>query len=32
MSGPDEPGPFDNEITIHARTRYGDIVVQRAAR
>ena len=28
---PEGPGPFDNEVTVDARTRYGDIVVQRVA-
>jgi hypothetical protein len=28
---PDDSGPFDNEVTVHARTRYGDIVIQPAA-
>ena len=23
--------PFDGEVTVHARTRHGDIIVQRAA-
>jgi hypothetical protein len=27
----EDRGPFDNEVTVQARTRYGDIVVQRAA-
>jgi hypothetical protein len=25
------PGTFDDQVTVHARTRYGDIIVQRAA-
>jgi hypothetical protein len=28
----ENPHAFGNEVTVHARTRYGDIVVQRAAR
>jgi len=25
------PGPSDDKVTVHARTRYGDIIIQRAA-
>jgi hypothetical protein len=25
------PGTPDNKVTVHARTRYGDIIIQRAA-
>jgi hypothetical protein len=25
------PGAFDNEVKVHARTRHGDIIIQRAA-
>jgi hypothetical protein len=31
VPSPEDPGTFANEVTVHARTRYGDIVVQRAA-
>jgi len=27
----ENPDPSDNEVTVHARTRYGDIIIQRAA-
>ena len=27
----ENPGPSEDKVTVHARTRYGDIVVQRAA-
>ena len=27
----DNPDPSDNEVAVHARTRYGDIIIQRAA-
>lgn len=27
----ENPDPPDNKVTVHARTRYGDIVIQRAA-
>jgi len=26
----ENPGPSDNQVTVHARTRYGDIIIQRA--
>ena len=31
---PSQENPYrsDNNVTVHARTRYGDIVIQRAAR
>ena len=25
------PGTFEDKVTVHARTRYGDIIIQRAA-
>ena len=27
----ENPDPSDNEVTVHARTRHGDIIIQRAA-
>ena len=27
----ENPDPSDNKVTVHARTRYGDIIIQRAA-
>jgi hypothetical protein len=27
----ENPGTFDNKVTVHARTRYSDIIIQRAA-
>ena len=27
----ENPHPSDNKVTVHARTRYGDIIIQRAA-
>ena len=27
----DDPGTSDNKVTVHARTRHGDIIIQRAA-
>ena len=27
----EDPGTFDDKVTVHARTRYGDIIIQRAA-
>jgi Putative adhesin len=27
----DNPDPSDSKVTVHARTRYGDIIIQRAA-
>ena len=32
VSSPGSPGPSDTEVSVHARTRHGDIVIQRAAR
>jgi DUF4097 and DUF4098 domain-containing protein YvlB len=27
----EDPGAFENKVTVHARTRHGDIIIQRAA-
>ena len=27
----ENPGPSDSKVTVHARTRHGDIIIQRAA-
>jgi Putative adhesin len=31
VSSPGDSGPSDDKVMVHARTRYGDIIVQRAA-
>jgi hypothetical protein len=31
VPAPEDPDPSGSKVTVHARTRYGDIVVQRAA-
>ena len=31
VSSPGDPGPSDPKVMVHARTRHGDIVIQRAA-
>jgi hypothetical protein len=32
VASPDSPDASDAEVTVHARTRHGDIIIQRAAR
>jgi hypothetical protein len=31
VPAPEDPGAADDTVTVRARTRYGDIVIQRAA-
>ena len=31
VSSPGDPGPSDPKVMVHARTRHGDIIIQRAA-
>jgi len=31
VPAPEDPGPSGSEVTVHARSRYGDIIIQRAA-
>jgi hypothetical protein len=31
VPSPEDPGTFDNKLAVHARTRHGDIIIQRAA-
>ena len=31
VPSPENPDPSDNKVTVHARTRHGDIIIQRAA-
>jgi len=32
VAGPESPDASDAEVTVHARTRYGDIIMHRAPR
>jgi hypothetical protein len=31
MPAPDDSDTSDNKVAVHARTRHGDIIIQRAA-
>jgi hypothetical protein len=31
VASPENSGTFDDKLTVHARTRHGDIIIQRAA-
>jgi hypothetical protein len=31
VSSPGDPDPSDHKVMVHARTRHGDVIIQRAA-